>query len=624
MQWLRSQLFWKIVGLYSLLSGLAVTSLVTTISVRLQNLADSPATASYRRMLQDYRDRSSREQLSQSGDARPDSIVEAHYQLTITEATREPLISEPSFGVSNAMLRSLLTEAARTAGASRIVETERGLPVLIAALPLDASSEAEHSDARRLAVLIGSLADEQRQQAGVVQSIQQAAGFTWCISVICVGIVALGLVEPLRVMTENLSETATNAARQDMLLQISDRRDELGNVAQSLSALEEDRELRIRELERAGEESRSVAELLSAVLDSMVEGVLAIDDDERLLYLNSAARTLLAIGDRIEPGRRLYEAVRIPAMLDSVAEALKSRSRQSLEFRSLRGRRHLAMVANPFISSVRDGAVIVVRDVSELRRLESMRRDFVSGVSHELKTPLTAIQACTETLLDGALDEPQTARHFLRQIEDQSDRLLRLILGMLQLARVESGTELFEQEPTELLPVVDDVLVSLEPIASTRNIRLTVHGVSSLVVTTDRAAIRTVISNLVDNAIRHSPDGAAVTVELAESPNEALILVRDCGEGIAAEHLPRIFERFYRVHRDRSRSAGGTGLGLAIVKHLCQALKATVTVQSEPGVGTEFRIGFPSSGGAPSHDPGASMAADPPSLIPAQNGIRTP
>jgi two-component system phosphate regulon sensor histidine kinase PhoR len=334
---------------------------------------------------------------------------------------------------------------------------------------------------------------------------------------------------------------------------------------------------------------------LSSVLDSMVEGVVAIDREQRIVFLNTGARRLLRISNVIGIGHRLYEAIRVPAFLDTVDDALKSQRMETLEYRRSREEASLVLVVIPILKGPHTGAVAVIRDVTEMRKLESMRRDFVSGVSHELKTPLTVIQACTDTLLGGAMSDPAAAERFLKQIEEQSERLLQLILGMLQLARVESGQQVLHIEPVDVMTVADDVLRGFSTVADAKSVQLLLTGAEQMMVTADDQALHTIISNLVDNALKHTNSGGCVTVELVNAATSTEIVVRDTGSGIPDNMLGRVFERFYRVDRDRSRERGGTGLGLAIVKHLCQALGATVSVKSELGRGSEFRVQFPTS-----------------------------
>ena len=406
-------------------------------------------------------------------------------------------------------------------------------------------------------------------------------------------IVAGTIVSPLQVMSQKLHVGVQRDDRGDMLLNVSDRSDEVGDVASALYQLEDELQDRIHSLERAGRAAGASVDLLTAVLESMIEGVIAIDREQRLVFLNPGSRRLLSIGAAIQAGHRLYEAVRIPAFLETVEESLNSGSLRTLEYRASRENSHHLLTVIPILRGPHAGAVIVVRDVSEVRQLEAMRRDFVSGVSHELKTPLTVIQACTETLLNGALEDGEVARRFLTQIEEQSERLLQLILAMLQLARVESGSEILHVELLDLAEIGRDVCEDFRAVAKNRGLQLEVSGVDSLPGRADEQAVRTILSNLLDNAIKHTPAGGAVVLELRASADGPTLVVRDTGSGIPEELLGRIFERFYRVERDRSRERGGSGLGLAIVKHLCQALQVTLTVRSKLGEGSEFTVRFP-------------------------------
>ncbi|MCA9060872.1 MAG: hypothetical protein KDA85_20310, partial [Planctomycetaceae bacterium] len=232
-----------------------------------------------------------------------------------------------------------------------------------------------------------------------------------------------------------------------------------------------------------------------------------------------------------------------------------------------------------------------------------MRRDFVSGVSHELKTPLTVIQACTDTLLGGALDDREAAERFLKQIEEQSERLLQLVLGMLQLSRVESGAEVFRMEPVCLGELVTQVFHQLTPLAASGNVELICKGDPAILIRADYRAVETIADNLLSNAIKHSPPGSQVIVSIQPREDAKVqFSVADSGQGIAPEFHERIFERFYRVDRDRSRDKGGTGLGLAIVKHLCQTMGAAVSVDSAVGRGAVFTVVFDAVEATPSQE----------------------
>ena len=588
-KWIRAQLFWKIMGLYAVLSLLALIGLLVAL-----NAGQSAAAVAHHTREIHHRLRMIRDELAAGAD--PNSVVRGWQQTFQREGQELWLVDQnfESLTISEVelpheiTLQSVIQSAIRSGESMQRIHIHRGDPEVFA-FGLDVSADEAH--VRVLLALIKPEALQENQKL-ITSAAMQAAISTWIIGILCVAFVTAGIVEPLRAMSLNLDQAIGKAQREDMLLTIADRHDELGQVATSLYRLEEERENRIDKLEAAERESRSSSALLSAVLDSMIEGVVAIDREQRIVFLNTGARRLLGISSVIGIGHRVYEAVRVPAFLDTVQDAMKSKKMETLEYRKPGEQTHLVLVVIPISTGPHAGAVAVVRDVSEMRRLEAMRRDFVSGVSHELKTPLTVIQACTDTLLGGALSDPTAAERFLKQIEEQSERLLQLILGMLQLARVESGQQVLHIEPVDVVTVADDVLRGFRTVADTKSVQLFLTGTNDMTIIADDQALQTIISNLVDNALKHTKAGGGVTVELIADQFSKAIVVRDTGTGIRQELLGRIFERFYRVDRDRSRERGGSGLGLAIVKHLCQALGATVSVKSEFGHGSEFRVQF--------------------------------
>ncbi len=234
--------------------------------------------------------------------------------------------------------------------------------------------------------------------------------------------------------------------------------------------------------------------------------------------------------------------------------------------------------------------------MTELRRLEGMREDFVANASHELKTPLAAIKAYTETLMDWALYDETVNARFLKRIDEQAERLNQLILDLLSLARIESGQEIFEHHPLYLVPVLESCVESHRDRAQTKNLSLSFdpRGMDDeTMVLADEEAIRQIIDNLIDNAIKYTPEGGTVSVTGHSDRNSASIEVSDTGIGIPRADLPRIFERFYRVDKARSRELGGTGLGLSIVKHLMQSIGGQIDVTSRVGAGSRFTVGLP-------------------------------
>ena len=334
---------------------------------------------------------------------------------------------------------------------------------------------------------------------------------------------------------------------------------------------------------------------LFAVLEGMGEGVLAVGRDERVLLVNRSAAALLRLDPAAATGRPVWEVVRRTPVREAGEAVLGGAVRYEAEFDGPAGAA-LALRADPLpgVAPVggAGGVVVQVRDVTELRRLEAVRQEFVANVSHELKTPVAAISAMAETLADrlpgAAPDGPPALGRFASQIGEQADRLHRLIVDLLRLARVEAGRETFDVGRVAVGPVVADCVRRHRAVAEARGVRLSEDGPPHEVfVTADAAALGTALDNLLDNALAHTPAGGRVTVGwTGPDPGESgrvTIDVTDTGVGIPPGHLGRVFERFHRVDAARNRDAGGTGLGLAIVKHLVALFGGAATVKSETG-----------------------------------------
>ncbi|WP_305045986.1 sensor histidine kinase [Geoalkalibacter sp.] len=336
-----------------------------------------------------------------------------------------------------------------------------------------------------------------------------------------------------------------------------------------------------------------------AVLGSMVEGVLAVDTDERLIRINSAAASLLGVDGTAAQGRVIHEVVRKADLQRFVARALNS-SRPvegDMVLHGARGELFLQAHGSPLRDSHgrNIGALVVLNDVTRLRRLERIRSDFVANVSHELKTPITAIRGFVETLLDGALDKPEDARRFLDIILRQSERLHSIIEDLLALSRIEQESERggLEVQEGPLQPVLAAAIQVCEPAATAKALRVRLVCPEGLSAAMSAPLLEQALVNLIDNAVKYSPPGKDILVEAGGDDEGVLIRVRDWGVGISREHLPRLFERFYRVDKARSRKQGGTGLGLAIVKHIVQAHGGQISVESTPGEGSTFSLRLP-------------------------------
>ena len=332
-----------------------------------------------------------------------------------------------------------------------------------------------------------------------------------------------------------------------------------------------------------------------AILTSMVEGVLAVDANQRLISLNRAGAALLGIDRARAPGRSLQEVVRNAELQELLTKVLDGEQTQLAEI-TLHGKEDCILEAHGTVlraaGGQKLGALAVLHNVTQLRRLERVRRDFVANVSHELKTPVTSIKGFVETLLDGAMDSPEDATRFLQIVAAQTDRLAMIIEDLLTLSRMEQEAEqeAILLEPSTIRHVLDAAVAVCQTKAENKEIHLAIDCDPDLLGMVNPLLLEQAVVNLVDNAVKYSP--AQATIELIARKHDAdiAIEVRDHGCGIGREHLARIFERFYRVDKARSRSLGGTGLGLAIVKHIAQAHGGRATVESTPGKGSTFTI----------------------------------
>jgi two-component system phosphate regulon sensor histidine kinase PhoR len=337
-------------------------------------------------------------------------------------------------------------------------------------------------------------------------------------------------------------------------------------------------------------------ERLETVLGSMVEGVVAVDDSQRILFANRAARNLLDMQVSNPVGRPIWEVIRHARIDELIRTVLAGDEATSLEIDLPRKHAVVAVLASRLPGNPTSGVVLVFHNVTELRRLENIRREFVSNVSHELKTPLTAIQAYAETLLDGALDEPEHRTKFVERIGEQAGRLHALIQDLLRLAQIESGDNVFDVRAVEVSPVVRECIDEHLAVAESKSQRLVTQSPADDVnVMADEEGLHTILGNLIDNAVKYTQDGGTISVRWRIDDGMARIDVQDNGPGIPPEHQSRIFERFYRVDRARSRDVGGTGLGLSIVKHLVQEFDGSIGISSEPGSGTTFTVRLPLS-----------------------------
>jgi two-component system phosphate regulon sensor histidine kinase PhoR len=363
--------------------------------------------------------------------------------------------------------------------------------------------------------------------------------------------------------------------------------DQLGSLAQSLRRMVP----RIREVV---ESLRLESARREAILGSMVEGVLAVDQNLRVIFCNhSFART---VGARIpvSQGMQLLELVRAPALIEIMNEVLASGQR-------VEGRLTLPaadpltfeVLAGPLAGASTRGALAILHDVTDLERLERVRSDFVANVSHELRTPLAAIHGYAETLLDGALDDQEHNRRFVEIIQSQAARLGNIASDLLILSELESIADAPKPQRVSIGNAIDSALRTVESAARARGVKLVGEKVADLTVAGHQLRLEQVFVNLLDNAVKFNRPNGEVRIRASAENGMAQISVADTGIGIPSEDLPRIFERFYRVDKARSREQGGTGLGLSIVKHAIEQMGGTLTVESQVGEGSRFVMNIP-------------------------------
>ncbi len=337
---------------------------------------------------------------------------------------------------------------------------------------------------------------------------------------------------------------------------------------------------------------------LEAVLSGMTEAVIAVDADERIINANHAAESLFRISLSAARGRTIQETIRNSRLQAFIKKALAGDIPQLedtiMEFQPERFLQAHGNLLRDSGSRV-VGAIFVLNDITRLKKLENIRRDFVANVSHELKTPITSIRGFVETLRDGALDDRSSAARFLDIILAHANRLNAIVDDLLSLSRLEQEADR-EAIPFETVPAMDIVKNAVqvcESKAGEKKISIKISGDEAILLRGNSDLLEQAVVNLVDNAIKYSDSGGDVSVSVQEAGNEILITVEDHGIGIPEKFLPRVFERFYRVEKARSRDSGGTGLGLAIVKHIVQAHKGRISVVSAQGKGSVFTLRFP-------------------------------
>jgi two-component system phosphate regulon sensor histidine kinase PhoR len=411
------------------------------------------------------------------------------------------------------------------------------------------------------------------------------AGGSIVLGTVATWICVRRIIEPLAQLTDHVRDLSAGGQQRPIAL---DSRDELGILAGAFNEMQ-------RDLARRLDQIQHNSERLETVLGSMVEGVLAVTPDRKILLANEAGRKLLDFATPDPVGRSLLEVTRARPVYEAVSQALESAAPVTGEFDAPGvQRRTLGLRATRLPGEPCPGVMVVLHDLTELRRLENLRRELVANVSHELKTPLTVIKGYAETLRLGAVNDPEHNLSFIHRIEEQADRLHELIQDLLQLARLEAGSETFELGEVPLDELISECAGQFADIAAGKGVTLTTESLlADVAVWADEEGVRTILNNLVDNALKFTPAGGSVLIRCRADAATATVEVQDTGIGIPVDEQGRVFERFHRVDKARSRELGGTGLGLSIVKHLAQAFGGSVSLESKVGSGSLFRVELP-------------------------------
>jgi two-component system phosphate regulon sensor histidine kinase PhoR len=412
------------------------------------------------------------------------------------------------------------------------------------------------------------------------------------IVAICAAGISLVISRKISRPIEQMKETAQRFASGLFELRVPiPKQKELADLAQALNEMARQLQDRINTITRQRNE-------VEAILSSMIEGVLAVDIGGRIVSINKAAAKFLSTDPTAAKGQTVKEVVSNTEFQEFIKDILNEEQPSQTEV-VLSGQKDRIVRLNGATltdsNGDKSGAVIVLSDMTRMRRLEDVRRDFVANVSHELRTPITSIKGFAETLLEGAIKEPQKAERFLQIIAKHSDRLNAILEDLLSLSSLEEGSQTrkitFEEAP--IRPVLNSVVAMSTIKAEEKDITVELDCDEGIKARINTVLLEQAILNLVDNAIKYSESNSRVRIEVHKKDNMITIAVRDNGSGIAEEHQNRIFERFYVVDKSRSRKLGGTGLGLAIVKHIAEVHSGRVSLESLPGAGSTFSVHLP-------------------------------
>ncbi|MFO7773391.1 MAG: ATP-binding protein [Dehalococcoidia bacterium] len=412
-------------------------------------------------------------------------------------------------------------------------------------------------------------------------SIILAMGVTTLVIILAAWGISRVTTRPIRRLTAAAREIASGKLEQKIAIGAGD---EVGELAQAFDEMS----LKLKELVEtiSGDRAR-----LAAILDNMADGVIMTDVEGNISLANNAAMQLFNVKDAVD--RTLIEVVRDHEMDETLKLCLRTAKTQTTQYESGTAKRYIRAIAIPVVHEELAGTLLLVQDLTDLKNLQTTRRELIGNISHEFRTPLAGIKAMAETLREGAIDDKEVARDFLGRIDDEVERLTQIVAELTELSRIETGKAELMLEPVNLNPLVEEVIDQLGPQVERQQLTVDKKLATDLpAVEVDKARIRQVIVNLVHNAIKFTGPGGKITIATEADDGSVTVSVSDTGVGIANSDLPHVFERFYKGDRARSEG-GGTGMGLAIARHVVEAHGGSVQAQSEEGRGSTFSFSLP-------------------------------
>lgn len=434
----------------------------------------------------------------------------------------------------------------------------------------------------RLALTLESV---QKELFSIRRIVVLGLTFALVFAFILGSLLAAGTIEPVNRMIQ----VSRKFAEGDFTKRVfRSSKDEIGELAVTLNKMAEDIENKVREIESQNQK-------LTAIFNSMIEGIIVVDKNRRLVSVNPAVERIFGVSAGESKGKLFLEAIRNNDIYEVIEKALKNGKSVSGEIALVYPvQKIFELSATPiFDGDEVGGCLAVIHDITEIRRLETIRSDFVANVSHELKTPLTSIKGFVETLLEGAIDDKENAKSFLNIIQDHANRLDTLVSDLLVLSNLESKEIRLEKSDWDLREHAEEVIRAFKAQSNKRQIAVNNEIPPGVKIRADRNRTEQVFTNLIDNAIKFNNDGGSIRIYSKDAGGGIKVIIEDSGIGIPEKDIPRIFERFYRVDKARSRELGGTGLGLSIVKHIIELHGGNVGVESAEGHGSKFWFTLP-------------------------------